>query len=215
MNRRGEVERINPALERLLGYSGTEARGLPFSRFFDPEDAAAERERFAEFIDGSEAFYQLEQRCRRQDGAQLWARVTVSAIRRSDGVSTGALAVLEDVTAQRQAEADLRASEERLRRAQKMEAVGQLVAGVAHNFNNLLTITMGYTDVLLEDVARGARAGRRPGDSQGDRTRRGLDPSAAGVRPQARRQAGADRSERHGGGPPRDADAGDQTKRFA
>jgi two-component system, cell cycle sensor histidine kinase and response regulator CckA len=155
LNRRGEVERINPALERLLGYSGREARGLPFIRFFDPEDAAAERERFAKFIDGSEAFYQLEQRCRRQDGAQLWARITVSAIRRKDGVSTGALAVLEDVTAQRQAEADLRASEERLRRAQKMEAVGQLVAGVAHNFNNLLTITMGYTDVLLEEVPEG------------------------------------------------------------
>jgi two-component system cell cycle sensor histidine kinase/response regulator CckA len=154
LNRRGEVERINPALERLLGYSGKAARGLPFSTFYDPDEEVAEKERFAAFIDGSEAFYQREQRCRRQDGAPLWARVTISAIRRADGVSTGALAVLEDVTAQRQAEADLRASEERLRRAQKMEAVGQLVAGVAHNFNNLLTITMGYTDVLLEG-ARG------------------------------------------------------------
>jgi signal transduction histidine kinase/ActR/RegA family two-component response regulator len=45
---------------------------------------------------------------------------------------------------------DLRTSEARVQRAQQVEAIAQLAAGVAHNFNNLLTVTMGYTDVLLD-----------------------------------------------------------------
>ena len=48
-----------------------------------------------------------------------------------------------------QALADAKTSEAKLRQGQKMEAVGQLVAGVAHNYNNLLTITMGYTELAL------------------------------------------------------------------
>lgn len=150
LNPLGRVERINPALERLLGYSATESAGMPFSAFSHPDDAAAERQRFSELLTGIGAFYQIEQRYQRRDGTLRWGRVTVSVIRGPNAAPTGALAVLEDVTAQRQAEDDLRASEERLRRAQKMEAVGQLVAGVAHNFNNLMTVTMGYTDILQD-----------------------------------------------------------------
>jgi PAS domain S-box-containing protein len=148
-----QIERINPALERMLGCSNEDCAGISFSAFSHPVEEAAERKRFAELIegsDGSAGFYQREQQYRRQDGTLFWGRVTVSAIRGPDGAPTGALAVLEDVSVQRQAELDLRASEEKLRRAQKMEAVGQLVAGVAHNFNNLLTVTMGYTELLLE-----------------------------------------------------------------
>ena len=149
LNRRGEVERVNPALERILGYPSAAWTGVAFDSFSHPDGAAAERERFASLSASGEAYYQLEQRYQRQDGTLIWGRVTVSAMRGADGELSGAVLFLEDVTARRQAEVDLRASEAQLRRAQKMEAVGQLVAGVAHNFNNLLLVTMGYSELLL------------------------------------------------------------------
>jgi two-component system cell cycle sensor histidine kinase/response regulator CckA len=149
LDRLGGIERINPALDRLLGYSQAACAGMSFTAFSDPAEAAAEQERFTALVDSTDAFYQREQRYRRRDGTFLWGRVTVSIIRGPDAVATGAVAVLEDVSAQRQAEVELRASEQHLRQAHKMEAIGQLVAGVAHNFNNLLAVTMGYTDLLL------------------------------------------------------------------
>jgi len=157
LNTRGEIERINPALERLLGAPAARYAGVPLVACSHPDDAAAERDRLATLMTGAEGFYQREQEYRRGDGTFFWGRVTVSAIRSGKAAPTGALAILEDITARRQGEQDLRASEEKLRRAQKTEAVGQLVAGVAHNFNNLLTVTMGYTDLLLERHRAGDR----------------------------------------------------------
>jgi PAS domain S-box-containing protein len=142
LDREGRVDRINPALERMLGSSSATVAGTPFTACNHSDDAASERARLAELMKTGAA-YQRDQQYQRSDGTVFWGRVTMSAIRPGGGAPTGALAILEDIT-------NLRASEEKFRQAQKMEAVGQLVAGVAHNFNNLLTVTMGYTELLLE-----------------------------------------------------------------
>ena len=109
LNSRGQVERINPAMEHLLGYPGHAWAGVSFA-YFCLDDVAEEGARFMALMAGGEPFYQREQAYRRADGASIRCLVTMSVIDsgRKGARATGALMVLEDVTERRRAEDALR-----------------------------------------------------------------------------------------------------------
>ena len=90
------------------------------------------------------------------DGVQKTILNSAVPLRSLDGAILGAILVNQDISDQRAAQEALRRSEEQLRHAQKMEAVGQLAGGIAHDFNNLLTGILSYADLMLQEL--------RPGD---------------------------------------------------
>jgi PAS domain S-box-containing protein len=75
-----------------------------------------------------------------------------SPIMSDDDIVSGVIGVATDITFRRHAEEALRHNEEQLRQAQKMEAVGRLAGGVAHDFNNILTAIIGYGEVLQRTI---------------------------------------------------------------
>ena len=89
----------------------------------------------------------------RKDGATFWANAVLEAIRDEDGRLAGFAEITRDLTGKREAE-------EQLRRAQRMEAIGQLTGGVAHDFNNLLTAIIGNLEMMTSVLPAGSQTSR-------------------------------------------------------
>ncbi|MBI5596715.1 MAG: PAS domain-containing protein [Elusimicrobia bacterium] len=115
-----------------------------------------DRERAAECLRGKE-FRDDEYRVLRPDGSVRWVRGRSFPVRDAAGRVTRVAGLAEDVTGRREMVAALQQREAELLQAQKMEAIGRLAGSVAHDFNNMLTVILGYSQHLLEDGAEGAQ----------------------------------------------------------
>ena len=139
----GQIEVGNPALGRLLGLDSADALiGRPLDAFAVDDDRAALRER----LQHEAGAFHHQLRFQRLGGQPFPALVRVAVV--DDPAGTGSFRVvsMQDIS-------DIRRTEERLHGAQRMEAVGRLAGGVAHEVNNMMTIILGFADFLAESAS--------------------------------------------------------------
>jgi PAS domain S-box-containing protein len=111
----GRFLRVNEAACRIVGYSADELTTKSFQDITHQDDLAASVARLGLMRDGKIDRYDADKRYLRKDGAIVRGRVTVSCVRKSDGLIDYLVIVVEDITARKQAEEELRKSEERFR----------------------------------------------------------------------------------------------------
>ena len=151
----GTIKYQSPATERVLGYSPEELVGSSVLDVLHPEDRGRAAEILATWSPDQEPMSRPPYRVRRKDGEWRYMEALGRSLeRRAD---SPLILNARDVTERVLAEEELRTTEVKLRQAQKMEAIGRLAGGVAHDFNNVLTAIYGYADLLLEDFEDGDR----------------------------------------------------------
>ena len=143
----GVFRAVNPAWEALLGWSERELVGRPVFDFIDPDTLPTTEAALTTAAAGPLPV--VENRYRHKDGS-IRHFSWVAAPEGDMIYATG-----RDITAEKERQAELERTQEQLRQAQKMEAVGQLTGGIAHDFNNLLTGVIGSLDMMQRRIARG------------------------------------------------------------
>lgn len=143
----GRILYQNAYVEKMLGYTPEEQARLEVGDIYlNPADR---NDLLARLNEKGEHTY--EYRLRRKDGEMVWVRGTTRLI--SDEVGGEILqGFVEDITEQKRLEEERHRLEEQLRHSQKMEAVGQLTAGVAHHFNNMLQGIVGNLHLAMFDA---------------------------------------------------------------
>ena len=131
----GRVATWNAGAEHINRYRAAEIIGQPVACFFTPDDIAAGKPS-ALLDQAREQGHTVDEGWHvRKDGSHFWAHTTLTATRDEAGQLRGFTKITHDLTERRRAEDGRREIEAQLRQAQKLEAIGQLAAGIAHEIN--------------------------------------------------------------------------------
>ncbi|HSJ55761.1 MAG TPA: PAS domain S-box protein [Anaerolineae bacterium] len=142
----GILTYISPAIERYSGFPAGQVIGQPFTRFIHPDDLPGLVTSFGRSLAGQPEPFEF--RVYSRDGTIRHVR-TSSQMLVEEGQVVGLTGIMSDVTASKRAEEERARLQVQLFQAQKMELLGRLAGGVAHDFNNMLLAILGHAELAM------------------------------------------------------------------
>lgn len=136
----GMIEYVNPAFTQTSGYSSDEVLNKNPSIIQSGEMSDSFYEDLWKTIQAGKTWSGVFHN-RRINGELYWDEAKISPIKNTQGEITHYLGVQSDITDEKQ-------MEQQLRRSQKMDALGKLTGGIAHDYNNMLNVILGYAELL-------------------------------------------------------------------
>ncbi len=151
---------ISPSTAKLRGFTVQEAMAQSLDQMLTPASYQLAVRTFHEMLAldrtvglSPERAWTFELEFTRKDGSTTWSEIKTSFIREAQGQIVGVLGVSRDITERKRAETERVILQEQLHQAQKMQAVGQLAAGIAHDFSNLTSVILGHADQARKLIA--------------------------------------------------------------
>jgi PAS domain S-box-containing protein len=175
----GQLLRVNSKWAEIFGFTQQELMAYGFTDLTHPEDMGPDLDLAMALLEGTIPMYSIEKRYRHKSGETIWCNLTVSLVRKPDGLPDYFISVIEDISRRRRAEqerdallsrehqarteaeelvrrrsAELEATRNALVQAERLATAGQLAAGVGHEINNPLSYVLANQTYVLEELAR-------------------------------------------------------------
>lgn len=151
VNADGRQRYVSPAAERITGFSVAELQGQPLNTLIHPEDIGDVMAAWNEAVAHPEKAVTVQYRHIHKTREWVYSEAIAQSFLAEPAIN-GIIASVRDVTAHKKAEADNENLYLQLTQAQKMETVGRLAGGVAHDFNNMLGVILGHAELALDGL---------------------------------------------------------------